>query len=275
MRRPRAPAAGPSAGPVDVNVCDVVKDPASFNGKMVRIKGTVVAGIDQFVIRDATDPNCGFQVNAIWLSYPEGSKAKSGPVAIVTGSRRATLRGLCKLPRVRPVTLEKDKEFKQFDSLLSQTHQKGVDMCLGCARYEVTATLMGRLDSVADASMKRDASGKIVGFGGFGNMNAYPARLVLQSVSDVTPKEIDYSKNDEETKGEGRCPTSREAAAMIRRSPWRWRMRWRDGAAGQGWAVGKAAGVYGKSKEHNGVITSIGEANEADIKARRWGQGLS
>ena len=74
-------------------------------------------------------------------------------------------------------------------------------MCLGCTRYTVTATLVGRLDSVADATLKRDASGKIVGFGGFGNMNAYPARLVLESVSDVTPKEIDYSKNDEETKG--------------------------------------------------------------------------
>jgi len=39
---------------------------------------------------------------------------------------------------------------------------------------------VGRLDTVADASIKRDASGKIVGFGGFGNMNAYPARLVAR-----------------------------------------------------------------------------------------------
>jgi len=33
-----------------------------------------------------------------------------------------------------PVTLDKSKDFKQFDSLLSQPHQKGLDMCLGCAR---------------------------------------------------------------------------------------------------------------------------------------------
>jgi len=79
-----AQAAGPGAGPVDVNVCDVVKNPASFDGKMVRIKGTVVAGFDEFAIKDAADPNCGYQVNGIWLSYPQGSKAKSGPVAIVT-----------------------------------------------------------------------------------------------------------------------------------------------------------------------------------------------
>ena len=43
---------------------------------------------------------------------------------------------------------------------------------------------------------------RLSGFGGFGNMNAYPARLVLQSVSDVTPKEIDYSKTDDATKGD-------------------------------------------------------------------------
>ena len=49
-----------AAAPVDVNVCDVVKNPASFDGKMVRIKGTVVAGFDEFVIKDATDPNCGY-----------------------------------------------------------------------------------------------------------------------------------------------------------------------------------------------------------------------
>ena len=209
-----------AAAPVDVKVCDVVKSPASFDGKLVRIKGTVVAGFDEFVIKDATDPNCGYQVNGIWLSYPQGSKAKSGPVAFVTAQPAHNFAGTLKPVTRTPVTLEKSKDFKQFDSLLSQPHQKGADMCLGCARYEVTATLVGRLDGVADASIKRDASGKIVGFGGFGNMNAYPARLVLQSVSDVTPKEIDYSKTDAITKG--RCvadPASRRGRrSRIRRS---------------------------------------------------------
>jgi len=123
-------------------------------------------------------------------------------VAIVTAQPAHNFAGTLKTPSRTPVTLEKSKDFKQFDSLLSAAHQKGADMCLGCARYEVTATLVGRLDGVADASIKRDASGKIVGFGGFGNMNAYPARLVLQSVSDVAPKEVDYSKTDAITKGD-------------------------------------------------------------------------
>jgi len=65
----------------DTTVCDVVKSPAPFNGKMVRIKGTVVAGFDEFAIKDAADSNCGFPVNAIWLAYPQGSKGKAGPTA--------------------------------------------------------------------------------------------------------------------------------------------------------------------------------------------------
>ena len=190
-----------AAVPVDVKVCDVVKSPAQYNGKMVRITGTVVAGFDEFVIKDVPDPNCGFQVNAIWLSYPQGSKAKSGPVAMMTVQPAHNFAGTYNAPARTPVSLEKSKDFKQFDSLLAQTNDKVGGMCLGCARYEVTATLIGRLDTVADATLQRDASGKIVGFGGFGNMNGYPARLVLQSVSNVTSKEVDYSKAIGLTKG--------------------------------------------------------------------------
>ena len=140
-------------------------------------------------------------MNAIWLAYPAGTKGKAGPAAMLTIGPARNFTGKFTPATRTPVTLDKSKELKQFDSLLAQKHEKGADMCLGCTRYEVTATLVGRLDSVADATLERDSSGKIVGFGGFGNMNAYPARLVLESVTDVTPKEVDYSKNDQETKG--------------------------------------------------------------------------
>ena len=190
-----------AAAPVDVAVCDVVKKPQAFNGQIVRIKGTVVAGFDEFVIKDSVDSNCGYPVNSIWLDYPAGTKGKAGPAAMLVIEPARNFTGKLTPATRAAVTLDKSKDFKQFDSLLAQKHEKGEDMCLGCTRYEVTATLVGRLDSVADATLQRDASGKIVGFGGFGNMNAYPARLVLESVSDVTPKEIDFSKNDNETKG--------------------------------------------------------------------------
>jgi hypothetical protein len=253
-------------------VCDVVKNPEALNGKIVRIKGTVVAGFDEFVIKDATDPNCGYPVNAIWLAYPPGTKGKAGPAAMLQIQPARNFTGKFTPPVRNPVTLDKSKDFKQFDSLLAQKHEKGADMCLGCTRYEVTATLVGRLDSVADTALQRDASGKIVGFGGFGNMNAYPARLVLESVTDVTPKEVDYSKNDEETKG---TPTGTPAgtssdllAAIVAAQ------KNADGiAAGAPKdAAQKAAAVYGKAGDHpTGVFASYGTANEASPKDEELG----
>jgi hypothetical protein len=257
--------AAPPAAPVDVKVCDVVKSPASFDGKMVRIKGTVVAGLDEFVIKDATDPNCGYPVNAIWLSYPQGSKAKSGPVAIVTAQPAHNFAGTLNTPTRTPVTLDKSKDFKQFDSLLAQPHQKGLDMCLGCARYEVTATLVGRLDGVADAAVKRDASGKIVGFGGFGNMNGYPARLVLASVSDVTPKEIDYSKTDAVTKGESTLtPPPGSGGGGEFDDPFAAALRLASHVAAGPAAdqTQRAVAVFPKAKEQNGVSVAFGVGNE-------------
>ena len=178
---------------VDSTVCAVLKTPASFDGKTVRITGTVVAGFDQFVVNDG---DCGENVNGIWLAYPSGTKAKSGPVAMVELEPAHNFAGKV-APETGPtVSLTRDKAFKQFDSLLSQRHDQSGGVCLGCPRYQVQATLVGRLDAVATAGVQRDASGKIIGLDGFGNLNAYPARLVLESVADVTPKEIDYSASD-------------------------------------------------------------------------------
>ena len=176
---------------VDTTVCDILNNPQSFNGKIVRIKGTAVASFDQFVVKGA---DCGINVNKnIWLSYPEGTKAKAGPAVMVQVQPAHNFTGDVPVVQRTPVTLDKNnKDFKLFDSQLATQYRKG-GMCLGCNKFEVTATLVGRLDAVEKAGVQRDKAGKIIGFGGFGHLNAYATRLVLQSVSDVTSKEIDYS----------------------------------------------------------------------------------
>jgi hypothetical protein len=248
------------AGVTDTSVCDVVRKPAPFDGKMVRIKGTVVVGFDEFVIKDAADPNCGFEVNAIWLQYPQGTKGKAGPAAMLTVQPAHNFSGKYAAPARAAVTLDKSKDFKQFDSLLAQAHNKGA-MCLGCARYEVTATLIGRLDTVDDATLKRDAAGKIVGFGGFGNMNAYPARLVLQSVSDVTPKEVDYSKTDAATKNDTQPQQQgggdlKVTLAMVQKA------FATPGSNPAAQEAQKAVMAFGKPGESNGVVVNFGLGNE-------------
>ena len=256
---------GLHAQAVDTTVCDILKNPKSFDGKMVRVKATVAAGFDQFVVKG---PGCGHYINAIWLSYPEGSKGKAGPVALVQMQPAHNFTGTVQAPARTPVTLDTSKDFKQFDSLLATPH-KGAAMCLGCARYEVTATLVGRLDGVEDAGLSRDAAGKIVGIAGFGNLNLYKARLVLQSVSDVTPQEVDFSKTDPITKSDNPPETpdqnSLDAVAAAHKGATAFP------GTPQGADLERAAAAYGKPGEHNGVIIGFGAANEASAKDEAQG----
>lgn len=239
---------------VDATVCDILKDPVSFNGKTVRIKGTVSAGLDEFIIR-AED--CHHTINSIWLAYPEGTKAKSGPLAIVQMQPAKNFTGKVAAADRAPVVLEKSKDFKQFDSLLAAPY-KSNGLCLGCAKNQVSATLTGRLDGVA-TDLTRDKSGKIVSFAGFGNLNMWPARLVLQSVSDVVAHEVDYSKIAAMTKNEvpaeavpGEGVAAVHAIAKI----------WGDGNS-SGDQVEHAAAAFGKPGENNGVVIGFGGGSEA------------
>jgi hypothetical protein len=240
---------------VDATVCDILKSPQSFDGKILRIKGTVSAGFDQFVIKGS---DCGQPLDGIWLSYPEGTKGKAGPAALLQLQPAHNFAGTVTPADRKPVSLDKNKDFKQFDSLLS-TPYKGSGMCLACTRYEVNATLIGRLDGTKP-ELRRDSAGKIVAVSGFGNINAYSARLVLQSVADVSPQEIDYSKIVAVTKGEVLPEADGDQVAAAHKAA---------KAFGVGTAPGdtieRGAAAFGKPGEDNGVNISFGIANEVQL----------
>jgi hypothetical protein len=182
-----AGAAG--AQTVDTKLCDILAHPGDFNGKMVRVTGTVVAGFDEFIIRDTS---CKRSVNAIWLDYPTGTKAKAGPVAVITLQLAKNSPGQATAVSAMPVTLDAGGNFKEFDSALSASVRIS-GPCLGCVRSTVTATVTGRLDAVDAVSLEKAGSMFTV-VKGFGNLARYPARLVIQSVANVSENEIDYSK---------------------------------------------------------------------------------
>jgi hypothetical protein len=244
---------GLSAQVVDASVCDILNNPESFDGKTVRVKGEVIAGFEEFVIKGA---DCNSPVDAIWLSYPSGTKAKAGPAA--TLQFQVSKNNSSEVSRSNPagVKLEKNKDFKEFDSLLS-TPAKMSAMCLGCIRYTVTATLVGHLDGAKDAGVVRDAAGKFIGVHGFGNLNGYRARLVLQSVSEVASQEIDYAKlaastkGDSQNEGPGGDPIA--AAHQVARA---------FGSGPFAEQLEKAAAAYGKEGEHNGVEVGFGVSDE-------------
>ena len=243
----------------DTTVCAVLKNPKAFDGKMVRIKGTVVTGLDQFVLSDG---DCGKQVSSIWLAYPQGAKVKSGPSAMLELEPAHNFAGTITSAKRDAVTLQKDKAFKQFDSALAQQHHSPSGLCLACPKYEVQATITGRLDGVDDAAVRRE-KGKIVGLGGFGNANAYTARLVIQSVGDVAPKEIDYSRIDSITKQEsGQMQPQQELASYS--DPLSTAQKLAGGLSPSPMTtqIQKDIDLLGKPKEPNGVVVGFGALNE-------------
>jgi len=272
---------------VNTTVCEILKDPPSYNAKTVQIKGLVTAGFDQFEI---TDKGCGVQVNAIWLDYPEGTHGKAGPVALLQLQPARNFTGTVQ-PPATPVKLDKNANFKTFDSLLSTVHKVN-GMCLGCNRYAVTATLVGRVDGVAKAGVQRDKAGKVTSIAGFGNLNGYPARLVLESVSEVTPQEIDYSRSDPIAKDDSpnamqqvgidpdaasglkgyqspRIPMTLDAIRELGGEDKVIQAYPKDSPAQ--FAIERAATAYGGKGEHNGVSTDFGATNEASAKNEAQG----
>jgi len=174
---------------VDAKVCDILAHPKDYDGKIVRITGTVSVGFDEFVIKDT---DCKQQVNAIWLNYPAGTKAKAGPVALISLQLAKNSPGQPAPISATPVKLDAGGDFKKLDAILSAPAKiKG--LCLGCVRSTATATLTGRLDGVDTASLEKTGS-MFTGVKGFGNLAKYRARLVIQSVANVTENEIDYSR---------------------------------------------------------------------------------
>ena len=251
---------------VDTSVCDILKDPQAFNGKIVRIKATVSSGLDEFVIKGE---DCHHAISSIWLAYSEGTGAKSGPMAILQLQPASNFGGTVVPVDRAPVVLDASKNFKQFDSLLAAPY-KSNGMCIGCAKFEVSATLTGRLDAV-EPVLRRDSTGKIIGISGFGNLYAWPARLVLQSVSDVSAHEIDYSKSAAITKGESSPDTSGGdpfAAARGLAKVW-------EAGNPSGVQLERAAGAFGKRGQDNGISIGLSGGNEAVARREQKGDHSS
>jgi hypothetical protein len=133
-----------------------------------------------------------------------------------------------------PVTLDTGGDFKKFDSALSAS-AKTSGRCLGCVRSTVTATLTGRLDAVDTVLLEKTGSMFTV-VKGFGNLARYPARLVIQSIANVSENNIDYSKPAD--LGDGNVGLGLTADDLKR-----------------------AAAAYGARGEDNGVDVEFGSAN--------------
>ena len=222
-----------------------------FNGKTVRISGTVQTGLDDFVLRA---PGCtGTPLSspqAIWVDYPRGSHGKAGPAM-----RIALAVSGAAPPSAAAAVLDRGHEFERFDAALSgPLPSRGI--CLGCAKSAVTATLTGRIDAVPVARMVR-AGARYSSAAGFGTLNRYRTRLVLESVSNVVEQDNDFKAASAEL-DVVRHTLAGDPFKIANRLP----EAFLNGTAAYG-QVRRAAVVYGTpGGEPTGITLSYGAGNE-------------
>jgi hypothetical protein len=118
------------------NLCAILANPAAFNNKMVRIRGSFVGN---FEYSELTDAACHGQ---LWLRYGGSTLVASVQPTNELGSEDSEGKRLLPVP----VILVRDSKFERFDALVR----------LNTGRYgpssdqRVTATFVGRIDAVSN-----------------------------------------------------------------------------------------------------------------------------
>jgi hypothetical protein len=154
--------------PIQTTVCELVKSPASFNGKIITLRGPVQIAFEDFGLSasDCTEK----KIDYLWLEYGRGPKRQ--PTTWCCGDM---------VPRDR-LALVQNAEFYRFHHYL--TSQKKAKACYDCYLYRVTATLTGRFDAVEPQPRA---------LCGFGHLGTACGRLVIGTVSDVVADPVDPS----------------------------------------------------------------------------------
>jgi hypothetical protein len=147
--------------PISTTVCEIIHNPAAFSGRIVKVRATVASGFESSTIVDANDKPC----RGPWFQYAlkEGEPPRD--------SRDAELQ------RRHRVFLKEDENMKRFTEALGTfvpPRDKGVR---GGLRYNVTATMTGRVDDAGANGL------------GFGHLNGSRVRFLLISVEDVSAAE--------------------------------------------------------------------------------------
>jgi hypothetical protein len=97
--------------------------------------------------------------------------------------------------------LQRDKNLDDFRRYTSAVYERtSENLCMQCSKYEVEATLAGKLsiapETIPEGQWKdklgllHDESGKIVGKAGFGHPPIYKYSLSIRSVADVKVQKL-------------------------------------------------------------------------------------
>jgi hypothetical protein len=171
--------------PIDATVRDVAENPASFNNKLVRLRGRVSGNFEYSTIE-------GDECNeALWFDYAD--TADVGPPGLVMHVSGSAIPGAedSEGKRILPIRVElaQNLNFRRFQKLMeARVRADARDEKTAAGKYVfhcVTATFIGRIDGVSPeihAFHKRRSPTDHADYLGFGQMGLYDAQFVMQSV---------------------------------------------------------------------------------------------
>ena len=151
--------------PIQVSVCDLARDPKSFDGKPIRVRGTLNVDFEDFSL---DTPNCDTQ-QGIWLAF-------GGDVPGLTPS---TANDMVRTPgsNIRvdgmPYGIKKDDNFRRLYALIAALHGDK-------PAFRVTTTLTGTFFA---GRLTTWPSGLTI-FAGYGHLGCC-SLFVITEVSDV------------------------------------------------------------------------------------------
>jgi hypothetical protein len=171
--------------PVRVNSCQLKRDPAAYNHKLVEVTAFVSHGFEDFTLFDPACPS----YPPIWLEY--GGSASSGTVYCCGVGADRSREAELQIEDI-PVPLVNDERYQEFDRLV----QRRPDSL-------VRGTIVGRFYS----GQSQIWDGRII-WGGYGHMGCC-SLLAIQQVLNVDPQkrtDLDYRASpDQPDSGEVGC----------------------------------------------------------------------
>lgn len=164
---------GMTETPTRVSICEIAKDPAAYNQKLIEVTGFVSRGFEDSLL---FDPSCSTRFG-IWVEI--GGKTKTGTMYCCGETSERTRPSELVVENIS-IPLVDDKLFKQFDGLF-QSKPNSI----------AHATLIGRYFS---GTKQKWPKGQEY-WGGYGHFGM-STLFVIQQVTSVDPhdrEDVDYS----------------------------------------------------------------------------------
>lgn len=158
----------------DVTYCELSKDPAAYNHKLVRLTAFVTHGFENFQI---ADPDCHTQGFSIWVMY--GGNVQSGTMYCCPGEPASKKRPQPLIIEGIQIPLVDDVTFKEFTGLL---------------RKEADTTVRFTAVGMFFSGEKQTVNGQ-TRWGGAGHLGCC-SLLVVQRVASFEPhrrSDVDYT----------------------------------------------------------------------------------